>query len=100
MQRLKADNRQPVVARAVDSVSPYPSAHPVKIGEHPENRRQRTTNRRQDERRQGNDRRREQVPVMLDTRSNHDRRALQNRRAAHNGDETADAPQLRINVYA
>jgi len=100
VQRLRADNRKPTVARAVDSVAPYPSAHPVQIGERPQGRRQQDRNRRQGERRQGEDRRREQVPVILDTRSSHDRRALQNRRADRNGEEAVAVPQPRINVYA
>ncbi|HHJ15461.1 MAG TPA: hypothetical protein ENJ80_02065 [Gammaproteobacteria bacterium] len=100
VQRLKADNRKPAVARAVDSVAPYPSIHPVQIGEQPGKRRRHNENRRQGERRRGEDRRREQIPVILDTRSNHDRRALQNRRSADIEDETTDAPLQRINVYA
>ncbi len=100
VQRLKADNRKPVVARAVDSISPYPSTHPVQIGEQRGSRRQRNESRRQGERRRGEERRHEQIPVILDTRSSHDRRALQNRRTDHNVDETADAPPQRINVYA
>jgi hypothetical protein len=100
VQRLKADNRRPAIARAVDQVSPYPSAHPARIGEHPGTARQRIENRHQDERRKGDDRRRKQVPVILDTRSNHDRRSLQNRRGTHSGDEKSDTPRQRINVYA
>lgn len=100
VQRLKADNRKPVVARAVEPVSPYPSTHPARIGEHPETTRQHIENRCQDERRKGSDRRRKQVPVILDTRSNHDRRAMQSRRATHSGDEKSETHRQRINVYA
>ncbi len=100
VQRLKADNRRPAVVRAVDAVSAYPSVHPTRIGEHPESPRQRTANRSQDERRTGSDRRRKQVPVILDTRSKHERRALQGRCATHRVDEKPDTPHQRINVYA
>ena len=100
VQRLKADNRRPVVARAVDAVSPYPSTHPVRVGEHPEIQRQHVEIRRYGERRKRGDRRHKQVPVILDTRSSHDRRALQSRRATHSADEKPDTPRQRINVYA
>ena len=100
VQRLKADNRRPVVARAVDAVSPYPSTHPVRVGEHPEIQRQHVEIRRYGERRKRGDRRHKQVPVILDTRSSHDRRALQSRRATHSVDEKPDTPHQRINVYA
>ena len=100
VQRLKADNRRPVVARAVDPVSPYPSTHPARIGEHPETPHQRIESRHQGERRKDGDRRRKQVPVILDTRSKHDRRALQNRGDTHSGEEKPDTPRPRINVYA
>jgi len=94
VQRLRAENRKPAIARAVDPVSPYPSAHPGRVGEHSETARQRIDNRYQGERRKGSDRRRKQVPVILDTRSS------QNRRDMQRAEETADAPRQRINVYA
>ena len=91
VQRLRASNRKPAIARAVG---------PARIGEHSETPRQRVENRHQGERRKGGDRRRKQVPVILDTRSSQNRRALQNRRNPQNVDEAADTPRQRINVYA
>jgi hypothetical protein len=38
--------------------------------------------------------------VILDTRSKHDRRALQNRCDTHSEEEKPDRPRPRINVYA
>jgi hypothetical protein len=38
--------------------------------------------------------------VILDTRSKHDRRALQNRCGTHSGKDKPDTPRPRINVYA
>ena len=94
VQRLRADNRKPAIARAVDPLSPYPSVHPAQVGEHPETPRKYTEIRHQGERRKGSDRRRKQVPVILDTRSS------QNRRNPQSMDKTAGTPRQRINVYA
>ncbi|GMQ89520.1 MAG: hypothetical protein BMS9Abin09_1016 [Gammaproteobacteria bacterium] len=96
VQSLRADNRKPAIARAVERVSPYPSAHPARIGEHPETPHQHVENRHQGDRRKSGDRRRKQVPVILDTRSNRSRRALY----SQNGDKAAGTPSQRINVYA
>ncbi|GEM_PF-1493543 len=102
LQRLKADNRRPVITRHVDAVSPYPSAHPAHIGE----RRQRDIaehrERRSGDRRMGNDRRKQQVPVLLDTRSKHDRRAIDNRRQTISRETATGKPErrARLNLYA
>ena len=92
VQRLKAANRRPAVARALEPVAPYPSAHPARIGEHSETPRRRSENRQPAERRKNGDRRRKQVPVILDTRSQHDRRELQDRHGTH--------LRKRLDVYA
>lgn len=98
VQRLKADNRQPVVARSLDAVSPYPAIHPARIGEgkvrEPGARRER----RDGERRQG-ERRQKQVPVLLDTRCG-SRRGIENRRREAAEPDDAGIPAVRINVYA
>ncbi|MFQ5642459.1 MAG: hypothetical protein ACE5FQ_02045 [Thiogranum sp.] len=99
VQRLMADNRKPAITRALDPVSPYPSTHPARIGEHPETAHRRSANRQPGERRQGGDRRRKQVPVILDTRSKHDRRSLLGRPAARRAENT-DTPRRRIDVFA
>lgn len=93
VQRLRADNRKPAVARAVDPLSPYPSTHPARVGEYLQAPLKRIENQHQGERRKGGDRRRKQVPVILDTRSSQNRRDPQ-------GVDGADAPRQRINVYA
>jgi len=100
VQRLRADNLKPTIARAVDPVSPYPSAHPRRVGEHSGTPRQRAENRHQGERRKGGDRRRKQVPVILDTRSSQNRRALQSRRYQQSVNGTTDTHRQRISVYA
>lgn len=97
LQRLKADNRRPSVARAVDPVYAYPSTHPASIGDQQKTLRQGIASRHQEERRKGGDRRCKQVPVILDTRCNNDRRALHGARSA---DGNPDTPRQRINVYA
>jgi len=101
VQRLKADNRLPATTPHVDPVPPYPATHSAPIGAHtePVSRRPRK-DRRQNERRQGSDRRKKQVPVMLDTRSKHDRRALENRRGNKNRCEDKAPARSRINIYA
>ncbi|TCK19428.1 hypothetical protein DFR30_2739 [Thiogranum longum] len=102
VQRLKADNRRPVITRNVDAVSPYPSAHALRIGEG--NRRESAPHgeRRADERRAGAERRKQQVPVLLDTRSKHDRRAIDNRRTIDATDNNSDQRprRVRLNLYA
>jgi len=91
VQRLRAYNRRPAIARAVD---------PVRAGEYSETPRQWIESRHQGERRRGGDRRRKQVPVILDTRSSQSRRALQNRLDPHGVDQAAGTTRQRINVYA
>ena len=100
VQRLKADNRRPAVARALEPVSPYPSVHPAHINEQPETPRRHSESRQPGERREGRDRRRKQVPVILDTRSKHDRRALQGRRNTHGEEAETATPRQRIDVYS
>jgi len=100
VQRLRADSRKPVIARAVDPVSPYPSVHPGRIGKPSGRLHQNTKNRAQGERRKGADRRRKQVPVILDTRCSQNRRALHSRRDQQSANNTADTHRQRISVYA
>lgn len=95
VQRLKADNLRPVVARPLAPVAAYPAAHPVQTGETPEAPQQPRAERRRGERRQGGERRRRQVPVILDTRCQNDRRASTERR-----DGAGSAPRLRLDTYA
>ena len=103
VQRLKADNRQPVTARSVDAVAPYPSAHPAHIGEDRVSRQHPVQDRRQDERRNGGDRRKHQTAVLLDTRSQHDRRNNfedRRRQAPTEDAQATTTPRTRINLYA
>ncbi len=98
VQRLKADNRLPATTPGVDAVSPYPAAHPARIEGRPQQApRAPARDRRRDDRRQG-ERRRQQLPVVFDTRSRHDRRALENRRKNAPG-STAPAP-TGVDLYA
>ena len=60
--------------RTVNPVEPYPKSQPVTANEDATKAPPRKP-RKKDERR-GKDRRRQTVPVMLDTRSQHDRRNL------------------------
>ena len=100
VQRLKAQNRLPAKTTEVGAVSPYPSTHSVQVGERQENNRQPVKDRRQGERRGGNDRRKKQVPVILDTRSNHDRRTIENRRKNKTAGDDVPVCRTRINLYA
>lgn len=100
VQRLKADNRLPATAPDVNAVSPYPSTHAAQIGERPDTNREPVRDRRQSDRRRGNDRRKKQLPVVLDTRSNHDRRDIENRRKTQTASNEKPAAPARINVYA
>lgn len=99
VQRLKADNRSPATTPNVDAVAPYPVVHAPGGGEHQERAQQAAPadRRRNDDRRQA-ERRLKQVPVILDTRSKHDRRGLENRRTPP--DATATPVRRRINLYA
>ena len=100
VQRLKADNRKPVVTGSVDALSPYPGTHPVQLGERRQADERPRVERRSGDRRQG-ERRKKQVPVLLDTRAKHDRRAIEGRRQAETGNRAADLPaRRRINLYA
>jgi hypothetical protein len=100
VQRLKASNRLPAATTGVEPVPPYPATHSARIDgrSEPDNRRP-LKDRRQNERRQGSDRRKKQVPVILDTRSKHDRRALENRRENKNRCDNKPPARSRINVY-
>ncbi|VAW78967.1 hypothetical protein MNBD_GAMMA15-995 [hydrothermal vent metagenome] len=102
IQNLKADNRRPVIARDVDAISPYPSAHAVRIGKGAQRDPGKHQDRRADDRREGNDRRKQQVPVMLDTRATHDRRGISNRRAAPATNANSGQPPLstHLSLYA
>jgi hypothetical protein len=94
VQRLKADNRKPALARSVDGVAPAPAAPPVRSREHsPATQAPATGERRHDERRSGHDRRRQQVPVLLDTRST-------DRRQQPEDNARRPAARKRINLYA
>lgn len=105
IQNLKADNKRPAITRNVDAVSPYPSAHAPRIGEDALREARKHQKRRTGDRREGDDRRKQQIPVMLDTRSKHDRRAISNRRTDSSSDAEADAddqapPSKHLNIYA
>jgi len=101
IQRLKADNRRPVITRDVDAVSPYPSAHAARVGKGIERDITEHRERRAEDRRSGIDRRKKQLPVLLDTRSKHDRRGIDNRRAAtDSGADDRPARKTRLNLYA
>ena len=100
VQHLKAVNRLPVRAPGVDAVPAYPATHSARSGERPEtDRRRPLKDRRQNERRQGGERRKKQVPVVLDTRSKHDRRALENRRGSKKPSEDKPPARSGVDVY-
>jgi hypothetical protein len=98
-QSLKADNRLPARTPSVDAVSPYPASHPARIGERREAPAAPIKDRRQGERRKG-ERRQKQEAVLLDTRSKHDRRAIENRRESAASSQSTPARRPRINLYA
>lgn len=100
VQRLKAANRKPAVTGSVDPVSPYPSVHSARSGKQIETRQRPVHDRREGERRGGSERRHEQLPVLLDTRCQQDRRARENRRASAATGEHPPTARLRINLYA
>lgn len=100
VQRLKAEARQPATTRGVSAVAPYPTVHPVHTGEGGNARQQPAQDRRHSERRKGNDRRKQQKAVLLDTRSQHDRRGIDNRRQPNSGDTEVSPSRSRINLYA
>jgi len=94
LQRLKADNASPANTRAVDAVAPYPSSA---TGNEPKTPEPLPTHERRRGERRRHERRRKQVPVLLDTRSKHDRRAIGDRRQAA---EQPPSPRRRIDLYA
>ena len=101
IQRLRAANRLPARAPRVGAVPAYPSTHSARSDDRPEpGRRRPFKDRRQHERRQGGDRRKKQVPVLLDTRSKHDRRSLENRRGSKERCEDKPPARSGVNVYA
>ncbi len=98
VQRLKAADRAPARTGRLEAVAQYPSAHPVQVGERRADQRPPRVDRRRGERRDA-DRRTRQIPVLLDTRSQHQRRAVQDRRRS--GGETATTRRgTGIDVYA
>ena len=101
VQSLKAEARRPATTRGVSAVAPYPVVHPVQIGEGSNPRRQKPVqDRRHGERRKGADRRQQQKTVLLDTRSQHDRREIDNRRQPQSGEKETRPSRMRINLYA
>jgi len=100
VQRLRADNRLPAKARGVDHVSPYPSSHAAQISEGNKRQQQPRKERRQQERRRNADRRKQQLPVILDTRSSHDRRQIQNRRQTRISENPEINGLARLDLYA
>jgi len=101
VQSLKAEARRPATTRGVSAVAPYPVVHPVQIGEGSNPRRQKPVqDRRHGERRKGADRRQQRNTVLLDTRSQHDRREIDNRRQPQSGDTETTPSRTRINLYA
>lgn len=89
IQRLQSDYRRPAVTRAVDTLTPCAPARPVGPQTDPASA---LTHRH--DRRKGGDRRRRQVPVLLDTRCNPDRRRSDTR-VQH-----PPAARTRIDLYA
>ena len=100
IQRLKADNLQPAVTTGIKAVPPYPSTHPVQIGERRDSRGKPVSDRRRAERRRGNERRQKQVPVMLDTRSSRDRRTIEDRRKSLSANKGTPNTFAHIDIYA
>lgn len=94
VQRLKSENAQPATARAVTPVEPYPSQQANQPPALPvPSRRKRREQRRAERRRK--DRRQRQEPVILDTRSAQDRRAMADRRE----DEAEAQAQTHLDLY-
>lgn len=97
LQRLKFDNAAPASARAV--------AHTTRVKGVPETRpspRQTEVEIRKVERRRGErrrqDRRQRKIPVVLDTRSQHDRRTRNGQRATDQEAKPATQPRRGIDV--
>lgn len=99
IQRLRADNRSPATTPVVDPVPQSPAAQPPPLGKHPESNARPRKERRRGERRKGGDRRKKQIPVLLDTRSKHDRRALENRRGDAPASPDDPPPRSGVNIF-
>ena len=100
VQRLQAEKRPPAATSGVASVPAYPTTHSAHIADRPATNAYPARERRKEDRRKGGDRRKEQVPVLLDTRSKHDRRGIENRRRTEAARKLQRAARARINVYA
>lgn len=101
IQNLRRDTRRPAVRRDVDAVSPYPSARPPRIDEDMRDATGKHRERRAGDRRAGTDRRKEQIPILLDTRCKHDRRAIGNRRSPPRDTDTRHSSHnTQLNLYA
>ncbi|WJW75252.1 hypothetical protein QVG61_12290 [Thiohalobacter sp. IOR34] len=72
LQSLKDQNQAPNKARAVSPAAPYPRVQPG--GERPAAERSAASERPRVERRKGGDRRKRNLPVILDTRTQRERR--------------------------
>ena len=99
VQRLKAQNRLPVRTPSVDPVPPYPATHSARIDTTHQSHTRPAKDRRQSDRRKGGDRRKKQVAVVLDTRSKHDRRALEDRRGNNKPSKDRRRARSHINIY-
>lgn len=97
LQRLKSDNAQPGSARAVTPVDPYPTQQPGQAHPKPMVLRREEPEQRKRERRHG-ERRQQQLPVVLDTRTPHDRRGIGDRRDT--GGRAQHRPTNRLNLFA
>lgn len=84
-------------ARTVNEVEPYPTAQPVEAHEDVTQAPPRKP-RKQDERR-GKDRRQKNEPVLLDTRSNHDRRNAAAKGDIEIEDENSAASKTGVDYY-
>jgi len=102
IQNLRADSRRPVITRNVDAVPPYPSTDTRRISKDMQRDTGKHQERRAEDRRARSDRRKQQVPVLLDTRSKHDRRAIDNRRSISANDTGTEPSRhsTRLNLYA
>ena len=87
-----------VAERTVEQVNPYPTVQPVKAHEEVTEAPPQTP-RKQTQRRKG-ERRKAQRPVLLDTRSGHDRRnAAQNANIELEGEQPAEN-KTGIDIYS
>jgi hypothetical protein len=98
IQRLRTERPVTASTRRLDAAAPYPSAHAAQIGDPRADSRPPRRERRRTERRH-HERRGQQLPVAFDTRSKHDRRGCQDRRAPR--DVSTATPRVTgIDVYA